>query len=389
MGPVLFISHSAGRTGAPLMLLNALRWLKANSDLEFEVLLKEGGALYEDFASIAPTRVLESDNAPSIKRRLLRKLVKSGEPATESIEQLATYYKESGVSLIYANTVTLGSVLEGLACLPCNVITHIHEMDHWIDRCGPENLALIEKHSDFYIAASQAVKRNWMARTETPDSRIKVINSFVTLIAELPDPSVIANLAQKLGIQSTDSVVVSSGFETWRKGKDLFLELGTELKTHDGSRHWKLLWVGGWEDPDHQRQAQAQIIESGMENNFIFVDDVANPLDYFSLGDVFVLLSREEPLGLVALEASMLGKPVVCFSDAGGMSDFVGDDHGIAVPYLSVKDVAEAVLKLVTEPELANELSRRAKQKIAKDHNIAAGSQAMLKVIREQQSDRR
>ena len=40
---ILFICHDACRTGAPLLLLNMLRWLKANSDLSFEVLLMKDG----------------------------------------------------------------------------------------------------------------------------------------------------------------------------------------------------------------------------------------------------------------------------------------------------------------------------------------------------------
>ena len=43
---ILFISHDAGRTGAPLLLLNMLKWLKGNRDLSFEVLLMKDGESY-------------------------------------------------------------------------------------------------------------------------------------------------------------------------------------------------------------------------------------------------------------------------------------------------------------------------------------------------------
>jgi hypothetical protein len=45
MKKILFISHSAGRTGAPLMLLNFLTWVKENSDITFEALLKTSDEL--------------------------------------------------------------------------------------------------------------------------------------------------------------------------------------------------------------------------------------------------------------------------------------------------------------------------------------------------------
>ena len=59
MGPsppsILFVSHDASRTGAPIALLTFLRWLRANTDYRFEVLLGSGGALEPAFEALAPT----------------------------------------------------------------------------------------------------------------------------------------------------------------------------------------------------------------------------------------------------------------------------------------------------------------------------------------------
>ena len=54
-----------------------------------------------------------------------------------------------------------------------------------------------------------------------------------------------------------------------------------------------------------------------------FVGEHRRPAELFCGCDVFALSSREEPMGLVALEAAMVGKPIVCFAEAGGMPDFV------------------------------------------------------------------
>ena len=51
---VLFISHEASRTGAPIVFLNFLKWFKANTDIPFQILLKKGGVLEPDFKAIAP-----------------------------------------------------------------------------------------------------------------------------------------------------------------------------------------------------------------------------------------------------------------------------------------------------------------------------------------------
>ena len=38
---VLFISHDAYRTGAPMVLLHFIRWFKENTDVPFEILLND------------------------------------------------------------------------------------------------------------------------------------------------------------------------------------------------------------------------------------------------------------------------------------------------------------------------------------------------------------
>src|SRR5580698_5439034 len=52
---ILFLSHDASRTGAPIALLTFLKWLRANSDYRFEVVLGSGGPLEPDFKALAPT----------------------------------------------------------------------------------------------------------------------------------------------------------------------------------------------------------------------------------------------------------------------------------------------------------------------------------------------
>ena len=52
---ILFVSHDATRSGAPIELLHFLRWFKRNSDRPFSVLLGRGGELVADFEKLADT----------------------------------------------------------------------------------------------------------------------------------------------------------------------------------------------------------------------------------------------------------------------------------------------------------------------------------------------
>jgi len=52
--PILFVSRDSAPSGAPLLLLHLLRWLRENTKFHFTVLLNRSGSLTGRFAELAP-----------------------------------------------------------------------------------------------------------------------------------------------------------------------------------------------------------------------------------------------------------------------------------------------------------------------------------------------
>ena len=76
----------------------------------------------------------------------------------------------------------------------------------------------------------------------------------------------------------------------------------------------------------------------------------------------FVFASVTETLGLVVLEAMASGLPVVA-APAGGVRDHLRqDENGLAYPPGNVEAMAQAMVRLVAEPGLAQRLSRGARR---------------------------
>src|SRR4051794_23223148 len=103
-GRVLFISRDGTRTGAPLLLLHYLQWLKSEDLLPFEVLLHHGGELEDQFRELAPTTVL-------------------ARPANGPLGWRTPRYNPEEIALIYCNTLANHELLLELAHLKRPVVT--------------------------------------------------------------------------------------------------------------------------------------------------------------------------------------------------------------------------------------------------------------------------
>ena len=380
--PVLFISHDARRTGAPLLLLNFLEWVKENIDLEFDVLLGEGGELESRFMAIAPTRVFRSLNQPGRKqqtffakaaRRFGRQMPDYRSPLT--IAGVARAMGRENYGLVYANTIAAGNVIRQIDTTGCPVISHIHELAFWLGCREPkENVKALIERSKHFIVVSDAVRLALKSLFGIDEVNMTVINGFVPTkhdstetIAQNPSRN---DLLHELGIPDNAIIVGSSGTLDWRKGPDLFLRLALEFKNDDFARPIHFLWVGGDTESIAWKQLKHDSQKAGVAQFTHYIGARSNPMAYFALFDFFALMSREDPFPLVMLEAASLGKPILCFADSGGANEFVRDDAGIVVPYLDVARMADGIRSLLTDSSMQRQMGLCGRDRVAINNNI-------------------
>lgn len=341
---ILFISHDAGRTGAPFVLLNFQRWLRKHTKVKFVTILRRGGPLEADFAELGETFLIEGSwNRPSLRARIANRLGLT----TSQFEKGLAAFRDRSHRLIYSNTVTNGSVLRALARPGLQVITHVHELDYWIEESGARNWKEVLRHTTKFVAVSEAVSENLQEHGIAAD-RIEVVHEFIS--TEPGTQSIVRNESAtsraQLGIPEDAFIVGGSGSETWRKGKDLFVQLAGLLKNRSPGRSFRFVWVGWQGDEEDQQQLKRSMEEAGVADSLQWTGEVANPLDYFACFDVFALVSREDPFPLVCLEAALLEKPILCFAGAGGTPELVEEDSGFVVPYLDLNAMADKLLLL-------------------------------------------
>jgi L-malate glycosyltransferase len=107
----------------------------------------------------------------------------------------------------------------------------------------------------------------------------------------------------------------------------------------------------------------------GLKNTFFLGNQNQDILrQLYNAADVFVMPSRNEPFGLVALEAMACGLPVVA-SNGGGLPEFINSDVGTLVSPDDVEEFCGAILeelaKRDTEPGRREHIARYARENFA------------------------
>ena len=386
MNKILFISHDASLTGATIFLLHFLRWLKSNSDIPFEIILKKGGALENDFKLLAPVTSLYGKKKTIIDSTLsLFRQHGFHIPSINFVKYVIKYkFRAKNIGLIYANTVTNREVMEMLTYLKSPFICHVHELEWGIQYYGIENFNKVKYLSDRFIAVSDAVKTNLITNHGVPEELIDINYEFIpTDNLDLLDKNQCRKIVcEYLNIPSDAFIICASGTTGWRKGPDLFIQVAYLIHKLQPDISIYFLWVGGEKQGQRYNDLMHDIEKLRLTKYVQFLGEQKDPFRYFAACDVFLMVSREDPFPLVCLEAAALEKPIICFDQAGGMREFVEGDAGFVVPYLDTFEMAQKAIHLLQSLELRRFLGQKAKEKVKKRHDIKVAAPKLLQFIK-------
>lgn len=350
----LFICHEASRTGAPINLLNFLRWLRTETEQGFDVLLGKDGPLKDELLKVAT--VFDPNALPGLRPRL------------------------AGYTLIYANTVCCGRLISRLGAALPPVVTHVHELDCAYDIMGPAMMSQMLTQSRRLLACSEQVKARLSARFGVPAEEIDVT-------PETCAPAEVRELAKAppqaaLSWPADTFLVVGCGTCDVRKGADLFLQVAARVRRgwHD-ARPLKFVWIGLREECNFSRHLRDDTRKLGLDAVVEWWPVWKNPFPLLQRATVFCLSSREDPYPLVMLEAAALGVPVVAFKDAGGGEDFCARGAGVSVPYMDQDGMAAELLALAGDMARCGRLGAEGRRLVEERHEtgvVAAALQARL-----------
>lgn len=182
-----------------------------------------------------------------------------------------------------------------------------------------------------------------------------VVHSGVDFSAlEQPGPTH-AQVRASLGLGERDVIVATLGRLTAVKGQEDLVRAVARLR----EQHPRivLLLIGDGEEEEALRELAAR---EGVADRTLFVGWRTDVGDLLRAVDLFALPSHNEGMGKALVEAMYLERPVVA-SRVGGVPELVEDGvEGLLVPPRSPADLADALDRLLRDPQRARELGARA-----------------------------
>jgi glycosyltransferase involved in cell wall biosynthesis/2-polyprenyl-3-methyl-5-hydroxy-6-metoxy-1,4-benzoquinol methylase len=346
---ILFVSHSADRSGAPLVLLNFLRWIRRNrTDVDFDVLLYRGGPLEQDFRKLG--RVLSWDLDYGFLRKP-RGSLSWGEERRQvrHFDELLGHLRDAAYDRVFVNSFASSEVVPAVAgAVSCPVICRAPELKFVVeDYCGLDNVRKAIRYIDRFIAVSDMVRSYMRAELGIADEWITRIPGF--FVPHETGHSR-AEVRHELGIGDDEFVVCACGTLSWRKGIDLFVSLAARMRQSLLDRRMRFLWVGHSYSTESRQMIEHDLARLGLVERVLLLGEKPAAQPYLAAADVMALLSREDPFPVTAMEAASVGLPVVCFEGATGSTEFIDDSCGAVVPYLDIEECARRVETFAADP---------------------------------------
>jgi len=164
-----------------------------------------------------------------------------------------------------------------------------------------------------------------------------------------------SDLRAELGL-TDKSAIISVGRLVHRKGQDQLIASLPAIRAKIPNAHLVLVGVGPYQEHLEKLAAKLQVTDC---LTFIGRINYSDLPKYICIGDIFAMPSRSrffglevEGLGIVYLEASACGLPVIGGKSGGAPDAVLIGESGLVVDGTSTLEIAEACIELLSNPEL-------------------------------------
>jgi len=277
---------------------------------------------------------------------------------------LARGFRSLGPELVHLHTgraAWLGGIAAWLAGTPSVVR---RRMDGPVRRTW-KNRLVYGAFSDAVVAISHPVAR-CLVDGGVDRERVRVVHSSVRS-SDLATGER-ATTRTELGLADGELCVLTLASLVERKGIDVLLDAFAGLAPELRGRTRLIVAGEGPEGGPLRRRAE----ERGLAPRVAWLGRRDDTADLLAAADVFVLASRQEGLGVAALEAMAAGLPVVA-TRVGGLGEAVVDgETGLLVKPDDAGGLGAALERMLGDPELRESCGRAGRRRVRERYDAAA-----------------
>jgi phosphatidylinositol alpha-1,6-mannosyltransferase len=248
-------------------------------------------------------------------------------------------------------------------------LTHGHEV--WWSKVWPFTIAMksISRHVN-HLTYLGEYTRSAIAASVTKEAAAGMVKIAPGIDTDHFSPQDATQLRSELGLIEK-KVIVSVGRLVHRKGQDVLIEAMPGILREVPEAH--ILMIG--EGP-YRSYLENRVKALGLHERITFIGRIqyADLPKYICVGDLFVMPSRSrlaglevEGLGIVYLEASACGLPVIAGNSGGAPDAVLEGETGLVVDGTSKTEVAAAVVELLSDPDRSKAMGIRGRQWIIQE----------------------
>lgn len=222
-------------------------------------------------------------------------------------------------------------------------------------------------HSDGVIAISDAVGNN-LAHFGVREDRIIRINDSI-------DPD-------RLKIESTPAVIrkqfsiplhapligIVGNIKPWKGQLHVAQAIGILAKKQP---ELHCIFVGHIADQQYADEISQLVKNMQLDDRVHFTGYQARPTEFMNAMDIVIHASIDpEPFGIVLLEAMSIGKPLIATAHGAPLEIVVDGKTGYLVQPGDAESLAEKILYLLDNPQIASDIAARGNQRLLEKYTI-------------------
>ena len=296
--------------------------------------------------------------------------------------------RERNISTVFFGAAApLGLLAKGLRRAGAKhivALTHGHEV--WWSKVWPFTLAMkIISRQVNHLTYLGEFTRSAIAQSISKTAGQSMVKIAPGIDTDHFSPQDATHLRSELGL-AHKKVIVSVGRLVHRKGQDVLIEAMPTIIEQVPQAH--LLMIG--EGP-YRSYLETRVKSLGIQESVTFIGRIqyADLPEYICVGDIFVMPSRSrlaglevEGLGIVYLEASACGLPVIAGNSGGAPDAVLHNKTGLVVDGTRKADVAEATIELLLDSKRSKAMGAHGREWIIQEWRWEIWSERFTKLLK-------